>query len=151
MFGVAIIYFYYDAKRAAVAPPPQIFQTPAVIINDVVIPVEIAEGMRAVQKGLSGRPSLNAENGMLFLFSSPARYRFWMPDMRFPIDIIWINNETVVDISHDVPNNFNLLNPHFYRPKEPARYVLEVNAGFARKKGIEIGSAALFKNISRQP
>lgn len=67
--------------------------------------------------------------------------------MRFPIDIIWINNGKVVDVSRNASNDFNILKPRFYRPKEPAQYVLEVNAGFAEKKGIVIGDTVLFKEF----
>ncbi len=151
VFGVAMAYRYYYTAPASKPLSVVIYNDRAllyaqssVLLPNVVIPVEVAKGIFAVQKGLSGRPSLNADSGMLFLFSAPARHRFWMPNMHFPIDIIWINNERVIDISHDVSNNFNALNPRLYSPKEPAQYVLEVNAGFAQKKGIMIGDTVSF-------
>lgn len=142
--AIIIYFYYYNIAYTVFSPLPKTAKITTVVINTAIIPVEIAQGMRAVQKGLSGRTALDADKGMLFIFSSAARYGFWMPNMRFPIDIIWMNNGKVVDISHDVSNDFNLLKPRLYRPTEPAQYVLEVNAGFARKKRIKIGDAVSF-------
>ena len=65
--------------------------------------------------------------------------------MHFPIDIIWINSGYVVDITADVPNDFDPHNPKFYAPKTPVQYVLEVNAGFARTQNINIGDKAVLR------
>ncbi|OGE83874.1 MAG: hypothetical protein A3B23_01265 [Candidatus Colwellbacteria bacterium RIFCSPLOWO2_01_FULL_48_10] len=119
--------------------------TPAVDIGRVHIPVEIARDDASLQKGLSGRVSLDPEKGMLFVFPKPDIYPFWMPDMYFPIDIIWINSGYVVDITADVPNDFDPHNPKFYAPKTPVQYVLEVNAGFARTQNINIGDKAVLR------
>jgi len=120
---------------------------PYVRINSVEIPVEVAADAISRVKGLSGRTSLNEGNGMLFIFNKPAIYSFWMPLMKFPIDIIWLNNGKVVDISANVSNNFNPINPAVYNPSEPAQYVLEVNAGFSKKNNIKIGDSVLFVDI----
>src|SRR3989344_3154807 len=106
---------------------------PMVEIGTARFAVELARDDAAVRKGLSGRPALPEDTGMLFLFPEPYRYRFWMPDMHFPIDIIWIANDIVVDITEEVPPEDDLANPDFYRPRTPARYVLEINAGAARR------------------
>lgn len=120
---------------------------PTVVINNTDIVVEVATSSAAVYKGLSGTESLGVDNGMLFVFSKADRYKFWMPDMNFPIDIIWINNGTVADIDHNVTNKFDWKKPIFYSPATPVKYVLEVNAGFAKKKNIKIGDTVIFKNI----
>ena len=84
---------------------------------------------------------------MLFVFQMPAIYRFWMPDMHFPLDMIWINNGKVVDISANVTTTFDAANPTFYTPKSPAKDVLEVNAGYSAAHGIEPGDSVTFENI----
>lgn len=123
-------------------------QGPRVAIGAVNIPVELAKTPAEVQKGLSGRLSLDQDKGMLFLFSEEGNYRFWMPDMHFPIDIIWIDdNKRIVGVSANVSNEFDPANPKFYSPPSPARYVLEVNAGFVSRTGIKIGNSATFSNI----
>lgn len=130
------------------SPAPQTAQEPSVTIGSVNIPVDVAKTSEEVQKGLSGRLSLDQDKGMLFLFSRAAIYSFWMPDMHFPIDIIWMSsNKKVVGISANVSNDFDPANPEFYKPPSPAQYVLEVNAGFAAKMGIKEGDSAIFSNI----
>lgn len=120
-------------------------QTTAVVrIAATEIAVEIATSSAAVQKGLSGRSSLGADRGMLFIFSRPDIYRFWMPDMHFPIDIIWMNDDKVIDTDEDVSPKFDPLHPHFYTPAHPVQYVLEVNAGFMKRNNIHIGDAVIF-------
>lgn len=112
-----------------------------VVINGVIIPVEIADTPEERSRGLSGRTSLDAEKGMLFVFENPDTYQFWMPDMHFPIDIIWIENERVVDIDEQVSNQFDPKKPKYYSPQVPVRYVLEINAGFAKELGITKGNS----------
>lgn len=121
--------------------------SPTIEINQVRIPVEIAMTDAAVKKGLSGRARLDPDQGMLFLFPVSDRYRFWMPDMHFPIDIIWIADDTVADIDADVPADFDPAAPVFYAPVKPVNRVLEVNAGFAETHGIRAGDRAIFYHI----
>ncbi|MBI2013214.1 MAG: DUF192 domain-containing protein [Candidatus Colwellbacteria bacterium] len=112
---------------------------PYVQINDIKIPVDLAQTEAEVQKGLSGLASLEAEKGMLFIFSKPDYYRFWMPDMNFPIDIIWLSQNTIAGIHKNVSNRFDSKNPKFYTPPQPVSRVLEVNAGFADFNNIKTG------------
>lgn len=120
---------------------------PYVQINNIKIPVEIAKTEAEVQKGLSGRKSLATDKGMLFVFNKPDYYRFWMPNMNFPIDIIWIDQNKIVGIHESVSNQFDPKNPKFYTPSQPADRVLEVNAGFAQKNKIKTSDQINFYNI----
>lgn len=130
-------------QKQALAMP----KGPRVTIDGIEVSVELATTSAAVQKGLSGRASLASRSGMLFIFSKPDIYRFWMPDMRFPLDIMWIEDGRVVDISANVSNEFDPRKPKFYSPRTPVRYVLEVNAGFAKQHAIEIGDPVLFSSL----
>lgn len=123
--------------------------TPSVTINKLEIPIEVMRTLTEVQKGLSGRANLDPKNGMLFIFSKADYYRFWMPDMHFPIDIVWINNNEVVDISYNVSNEFDPSKPKFYLPSKKANYVLEVNAGFSKKNNIKIGNSVILNNVKQ--
>lgn len=114
-----------------------------VVIGEVRIPVLIAETNEELRRGLSGMASLDKGAGMLFIFPKADTYTFWMPNMNFPIDIIWINDGVVVDIHHNVSNEFDLDNPKIYTPKEPAQYILEVNAGIAEEHNIKIGDSVI--------
>jgi len=120
---------------------------PYVRINSIDIPVEVANNDASRQKGLSSRTSLDAQSGMLFIFDKPEIPTFWMPNMNFPIDIIWINDNKVIDISPNVSNNFDPKNPRLYSPSQPAKYVLETNAGFSEKENIKIGDPMSLINI----
>lgn len=119
--------------------------TPHLRIKNLIIPVDIARTPAEVHKGLSGRPSLAADRGMLFIFFRPAIYRFWMPDMRFSLDIIWIADTVIVGIAKNVSNDFDPKKPRFYTPPKPITRVLEVNAGFAEKNNLRVGDTIIFK------
>ena len=94
-------------------------------------------------QGLSGRPILEDGTGMLFVFQRESRHTFWMKDMRFPLDMVWINADcAVVDITADVPRpppgqDDGALPT--YSPSAPAIYVLEINAGTAAATGLQTG------------
>ena len=120
---------------------------PAVQVGEVKIPVELATTSAAIKKGLSGRQSLGEEQGLLFIFDRPAIYQFWMPDMHFPIDIIWIANDEVVDVDEDVSPKFDPAHPIFYRPSKPADIVLEVNAGWFSRHGLRVGDKVIYSNL----
>lgn len=105
-------------------------------VGDVDIPVELA--LDPV-KGLSGRGSMNPGTGMLF--SMPNACNFWMKDMKFPLDIIWINDKReVVDISENLPVPTSSFMP-LYSPRRFSVYALEINGGEAKALGINIGDA----------
>lgn len=97
--------------------------------------VEVAETEEKRTRGLSGREKLLDIEGMLFVFETPARHTFWMKDMKFDLDIIWINNKKIVDITENVSHNNQQV---IYSPKVPVNMVLEVNAGFVKKNEIKI-------------
>jgi hypothetical protein len=107
-------------------------------INDRVIIAEVVETMADQARGLSGRKSLGGDEGMLFVYSQKNRPTFWMKDMLFPIDIIWIADDKIVDIGENlpVPDGDNVATA---QPKDEINYVLEVNAGFVQKNSIKIG------------
>lgn len=106
-----------------------------------ILTVEVAKTPRAIVKGLGGRESLAENRGMLFIMPVESRHVFWMKDMKFPIDIIWINNGQVVDIAPNVPVPQPGEELAQYPPREPARGILEVKAGFSEKYGLKIGDA----------
>ncbi|MCX6779383.1 MAG: DUF192 domain-containing protein [Candidatus Magasanikbacteria bacterium] len=107
-------------------------------INGVVVTAEVAETPATWEKGLSGRKKLTEDKGMLFIFPNEDRHSFWMKDMNFPIDIIWIKNGEVVDIAPNVAPS--LLRPlPTYLPRLPAKLVLETVAGFSTKNNLKIG------------
>ena len=99
---------------------------------------EVADTKSSRELGLSGRKNMRENEGMLFAFDVPGRYGFWMKDMNFPLDLIWINqNGVIVEIERNAtPESY----PKTYINKSDANYVLELNAGVAEQQGLFIGS-----------
>jgi len=108
------------------------------------IEVQTVSSQAAMAKGLGGRDSLPPDEGMLFVYSDYRRPGFWMKDMKFPIDIIWIKDDTIIDITEKVPVAATAVLPHYW-PKEPVNYVLEVNAGFVSQNNVKIGDRVEIK------
>lgn len=106
-------------------------------INNSTIEIEVADTSEERSKGLSGRESLSKNRGLLFIYPEPDFYGIWMKDMKFSIDVIWFDeNYRVIDIVQGVrPESF----PKTFKPPAPAKYVLEVNAGFTSEYEIKIG------------
>ncbi len=117
---------------------------PRVLVDGHPIEVEVVRTPEARARGLSGRPSLPQGRGMLFLFDHADHHAFWMPDMHFDIDIVWIRSGRIVDIAHRVPHEVEGPLP-LYRPRAPAKVVLEVAAGTAERLGWEIGDPVVFE------
>lgn len=110
-----------------------------VIGEDIFVHVDIATTPAERSQGLSGRPSLGENEGMLFVFGVPGKYQFWMKDMLFPLDLIWIREGEIVDMTVDVPPPGPDGELPVYAPFEAADMVLEVRAGFAAAHGLRVG------------
>lgn len=99
--------------------------------------VELADTDKERERGLSGREGIAADAGMLFVFPEPVIVPFWMKDMEFPIDIIWIADGRVVGVvERATPDGGKKL---FYPPR-PIGYAFEVRAGTVAKFGIAPGA-----------
>ena len=120
-------------------------QTPGrqVRIGATTIAVEIADTDAKRSLGLGKRTSLDKDSGVLFIFPQKDVTRnFWMKDMNFAIDIIWVNDGKIVKIDKNVPPQPEVADSALknYSSGTPVDYVLEVNAGFSEKGGVNVGS-----------
>ncbi len=109
------------------------------------IKVDLALTSAVQAQGLSGRASLAEDQGMLFIFDTAGNYPFWMKDMNFAIDIIWLSEDLkVIYIKKDArPELF----PETYGPNKSmknTKYVLEVVSGFAEKNNLKVGDKIEF-------
>lgn len=131
LYGVAFVLW------SQLLTPPRMPLTPNIRIGTAAIAVELARTPAQRSQGLSGRTDLAESSGMLFLFDKPGMYPFWMKDMQFALDIIWIDSHrTVIGVASSVsPNTY----PAGIEPPGPVQYVLEVNAGFAASHNIVSG------------
>ena len=97
-------------------------------LKGLTIRVTVADTPEEREQGLGGWSGLSEDEGMLFVFEKDGKPAFWMKDMKFAIDILWISSEgVVVDIRQDVsPETY----PTVFAPRSEARYVLELPAGY---------------------
>jgi len=131
---------------------PQASPTPAPFIRklrvrDATISVELAWTAQQQEKGLSDRSSLEPDTGMLFIFPKPGIYAFWMKDMHFPIDIVWIADDNVIIgyVEDAKPESF----PKAFPPPRSIRYALEVNAGFVKQYKIHVGDVIKVSDLDK--
>ena len=104
------------------------------------ISAEVAESLSAQAKGLSNRVELADKTGMLFVYKDKAERIFWMKEMQFAIDIIWIKDGVIVGFElNALPADENADDYKIYSSPEPVDMVLEVQAGFVEREGIEVG------------
>ena len=98
-----------------------------VTLHDTEVKAEVVDTPSAQVQGLSGKRCLPADQTMLFVFDRDDDYCFWMKDMNFPIDIIWLNSKknVVSIITGAQPSTY----PKNFCPGYPTRYVLEMPAG----------------------
>jgi uncharacterized membrane protein (UPF0127 family) len=125
---------------ATTAPTPSSDQI-QVRVGDATLRADVADDDAERARGLGGRDRLDRDGGMYFVLTGDAP-RIWMKGMRFPLDLIWIHDNRVVDVTARVPNeppDTPESKLPIYSPSQPANRVLEVNAGWARRNGVSAG------------
>ncbi len=118
-------------------------KTPYLKLNNDKISLIIADTEEERDKGLGDRESMPDNTAMLFVFDVSDTYAFWMKDMKFPIDIVWLDeNKRVVHIVESaMPESY----PENFIPPDNSLYVIELNAGLVSKYGIKVGNILNFK------
>jgi uncharacterized membrane protein (UPF0127 family) len=116
--------------------------TTSVSIGGVVLTAQVADTEASREQGLSGTNALDEIHAMLFTFNTPGLYTFWMKDMNYSIDMIWLdaNKQVVFTKQHATPESY----PATFGPTKPAQYVLEVADGFTEKYHVEVGDKVGF-------
>ncbi|MEK7164384.1 MAG: DUF192 domain-containing protein [Patescibacteria group bacterium] len=137
VIGLAIIVLYLFFGRSR----PLAVKNIKIGVANVI--VEIVESFRAQERGLSGRPSLAPDSGMLFVYKDKAIRHFWMPDMNFALDALWIADGTVVGWQEGIQPLTNGSITRF-QSNAPVDMVLEVNSGWISHNGIKIGDLLTF-------
>ena len=140
------IFFYLHSNQKVIAPATPnnltLLETKRITIGKKELTVEIADNPEEQVQGLSDRESLRENNGMLFIFEQPIIAGFWMKDMKFSLDIIWIDeNGMIIGIEKNVsPQSY----PQIFSPPSPIKYVLEVNSGWSDRNNIKTGDLMSF-------
>jgi uncharacterized membrane protein (UPF0127 family) len=130
--------FLLSALAASTATAP-VLPPPAVTLHDTRIAVELATDETSREHGLMGRHELAPDHGMLFVFADAQPRWFWMRDTLIPLDILYFDgSRKLVSMQLDVPPC--KADPCATYPSDkPARYVLELSAGTARRIGAQVG------------
>ncbi len=120
----------------------------AVCLKNDCVQVEVVTEEKDMRRGLQGREGLADKRGMLFVFRNDAILSFWMKDMKFAIDMVWIDSSRrIVTIAPSRPPCVK--EPcEVYASKTNARYVLELPSGYALKHHFQEGDGLLFKDIN---
>lgn len=132
-FLLALLFFLIGISTLA--------KTPKITINNHTFNLYIAKTSQDKEVGLSKYSNLSQNQGMLFLFGTLSNYSFWMKDMKFPIDIIFIGNNRIVEIYQKLQPPKEGQNLTIYRPPELSDTVLEINAGLSEKYGFKNGDS----------
>ena len=128
--------------------PNPFVKTPTATINNQTFKLFVAKSAKEKEIGLSGKDSLSQDYGMYFPFEKPDYYSFWMKNMKFSIDMIFLSSNKIVTIYENLePPLKDLKNPPLYKPSEPADAILEINAGLSKKYNIKIGDGVKIENI----
>ena len=117
------------------------YSTISATVNGRRIRLLVADTMLKRAIGLMYRESIAPGTGMLFRFRSSGIYGIWMRNMRFPIDVIWMNGQRVVSVSSNLRSNDGAI--HY--PKAPADTIIELAAGSAKRYKIKEGKKIAFK------
>ncbi|MGH9993257.1 MAG: DUF192 domain-containing protein [Nitrososphaera sp.] len=158
--GIAAAYMLYapagiiaadtgDAQEGNQEPVPDNsadggYKQVNVTVNGFELAADIASTGEQRSMGLAVKDNLNEAEGMLFVFSKPGEYEFWMKNMKFPIDIIWVDSDR--QVVH-IESSLEPCRPEScptYKPDEDALYVLETVAGFAEKHDVIEGTVIEF-------
>ncbi len=135
--GVAL-----TALAVASAAAPAV--VPLTLPSGTVLQAEVMVKDEDRAMGLMFRPSLPRDRGMLFVFETSDFHGIWMKNCKFPIDILWLDEQrSVVHVAEAVPPCKAEPCP-VYNPLRKAAYVVELNAGQARREKAVIGSTIGF-------
>lgn len=117
-------------------------RTNLIEVGGISVRVVLAETQTQRVQGLSDKERIGEREGMLFIFPKQDYHGIWMKDMKFPIDVLWINDAyQIVHIVTDMdPSSY----PEVYSPKLKAKYVLELPAGFVQRYSISESSYVAF-------
>lgn len=133
---ISFSYWSFNANFKKVVPRTSNMKQ-EIYIKNIKLSVDIADEPHEQTQGLSGKEYMAENEGMIFIFPESIIPAFWMKDMRFALDIIWIDaKNTIIGIEKNVlPETF----PKIFSPPSPVKYVLEVNAGWSSNNKVNSG------------
>ena len=136
---IALVALFAGGTRTK---PAAECSAPELVLGGTHIMLSLAQTPAEQERGLSGHAPLTPNEGMLFLFDDAAPKQFWMKDMLFPLDIIWISPEWKVNAwaADALPESY----PAIFTSPDNTKYVLEVAAGTAKRLLLTQGTSSAF-------
>ena len=137
VFLYAIVPLTVAATALWWQSPPVPVREERIVIGGVMHRLLVADEPREHRRGLGNRDTLDADTVMLFTFPENGRHGIWMKDMRFAIDIVWLDDQNrIVHIEKEIaPETY----PEVFTPEHDTRYVIEMHAGRASELLLEVG------------
>ena len=132
---ILFAYFVYQKKYG-------VGDVSRVCFDNDCFAVEIAATNSEREKGLMGRQSLGADQGMIFIYDKPGYYSFWMKNTLIPLDIVWLDKDRRVVFINENTQPCREDDCPALTPVIQAQYVFEANAGTAEKIGLQYGDRA---------
>ncbi len=144
--GIAGRIVYEKNARTAGKSSGEYTVTQVVVGDGTTLNAKVADTPALEERGLSGTAGLGENEAMLFVFDKQGLYPFWMKDMNYPIDMIWMDQEhhVVYIKEHATPGSY----PEQFVSQAPALFVLEVQDGFVAKHNIKIADELYFNTLS---
>ena len=130
----AVFYLFFSSVNQVIYKTAQ--------IGNESFKLELADTDAKRVKGLSERDSIGQNEGMLFDFKQDGNWKIWMVQMRFPIDIAWLDADK--QIIHIKPNAKPADYPETYKAPSLSRYVIEINSGEFERLGVTVGDYISF-------
>ncbi|ASI14112.1 DUF192 family protein [Candidatus Mancarchaeum acidiphilum] len=119
----------------------QRYQEKLIAIGDIELNAVIADNFIKRMIGLMYRDSLKENSCMLFIFDSAGKLGIWMYNMKFPIDVLWIDkNMAIIDIKENLQPCRSIFNCDIAYPKANSKYIIELNAGYVKSHDIKLGT-----------
>lgn len=144
-FSLAIGSILLTLLAIAARSPQQLPVSAIAVVGDKKVELEVAKNPQELKYGLKFRSSLPQNRGMLFEIGKPQKVRFWMQDVKIPLDIIFIQPDGSVNrVATNTPPCHKEPCPLYYSTASVNR-VLELNAGAAKQLGIEPGTTIQIK------
>jgi uncharacterized membrane protein (UPF0127 family) len=141
---LSVLFFIFLCMGVCYAEAPP---TTTVCHLDNCVTVEVVSKQADLERGLMFRTSMDQDKGMLFVFAQDDKYSFWMKNMHFSLDMLWISLDGhIVYIGQDIPACSTDPCP-VYTPDQMARYVLELNSGFTALHHWKVGDSLQLNGI----
>jgi uncharacterized membrane protein (UPF0127 family) len=140
--AAAFIYYSFFAFSPVLGQAKSETKLRTIYIDGTALAVSVADTEAERNQGLSGRTNLDFNEGMLFVFDKEGQYSFWMHDMNFAIDALWVNaaGEVVHIAQNMTPESY----PEAFTNDTPAQYVIEVPGDYVEAHNLHVGSRVTF-------